>query len=488
MIGKITEFIENKFTSPEKYNVYAHSIHLSEKGYCFIVALDDRDVLVADARYPFNGEEFSADNTTWKIAEETHENGCYMRELFPFTAPVSVMKKDRTFGVGDRLGIATPGHIRVFDDYDAFPVFAQQSIRELRLTGRNYETVLDCVSFAVFRENYTRGFGADGDHLKSEEEVQYAIDCGYSLITLDCSEHIRNDVNEMTLEQVEKEYIPNTALEKKYLGKTFLIEDMQIQFDKEAFMKMNLIYNNAIEFASKIYQKFFVEGKKQLDFEISIDETATPTTPAQHFYVANELQERGVKLDTMAPRFVGEFQKGIDYIGEINLFEKDFAAHAAIARAFGYRISVHSGSDKFSVFAIVGKQTHGCFHVKTAGTNWLEAMKIIAEKNPCLYRKCHKLALEVFEEAKKYYVVTTNLKNVPEIDDIVDEDLPLLFRNNDARQLIHITYGMLLNDMELREPLFTTWRKYQKEYADAIYKHIGKHLRLLYSEVEKQNS
>ena len=136
---------------------YPSSLHALDGAVVYMADAGDRDVLVCEGRPYFGGEE--GVNTF----ELTHEVACTLRKLFPFTAPVRVLGAKRSFGLGDRLGIATPGHIRVISKYDVLPVFAQQSIRELDLTGRTYEDVLDSVSFAVFRENFTRGFGADGD-------------------------------------------------------------------------------------------------------------------------------------------------------------------------------------------------------------------------------------------------------------------------------------------------------------------------------------
>ena len=102
-----------------------------------------------DAR--FVGTQQTAGGTKVLVAPLTHENAAALRERFPFTAPSAVLGKRRTLGVGDRLGIAGPGHLRVFEQYDAYPILAQQSIRELTLTGRTFEDVLDCASFAVFR-------------------------------------------------------------------------------------------------------------------------------------------------------------------------------------------------------------------------------------------------------------------------------------------------------------------------------------------------
>ncbi|MEN6338983.1 MAG: tagaturonate epimerase family protein, partial [Clostridiaceae bacterium] len=387
-------------------------------------------------------------------------------------------------GVGDRLGIATPGHLRVFEQYDALPILAQQSIRELNLTKRTFADVLDSVTFAVFREDFQRGFGADGDHLKTDAEVEYALSNGYTMITLDCSEHIRNDIEAMTNEQVDAAYRANAEWEKIYCSKTFAVEDQQVTFGEQEFRRACLIYAAALDHAVHIYETY-IKGNA-VDFEISIDETMTPTTPAQHYFVASELLRRGVKFATIAPRFCGEFQKGIDYIGNLAQFEAEMRVHAAIARKFGYKLSIHSGSDKFSVFSIIGRLTNGNFHVKTAGTNWLEAMRVVAMTEPALYREVHAFALSVFHEATKYYHVTTDLGKIPALDSLSDAQLPSLFNQNDARQLIHITYGLILNaqdgngDYRFKTRLYHCWRENDTLYYDRLEAHIGRHLALLY--------
>lgn len=479
---QIIAFINKGMPLSEADIVYPHSLHYRDEKACFSADLAGREVLIAESSLGFHGTTFKAGNNEWTLAEQTHENATVLRRLFPFTVPSSVLKYDRSCGVGDRLGIATPGHIRVFQEYDSYPVFAQQSIRELSLTNRTFDDVLDCVSFAVFRENYTRGFGADGNHLKTAEEVAHALSCGYSMITLDCSEHIRSGVSRMTDAQVSAAYSAVPALERKYVGKAFDIEGITFSIDAQSFRRMYLTYYDAIEFAASIYHQLISKKENPPDFEISIDETDTATTPAQHFFVANELLSKNVLPATIAPRFCGDFQKGIDYIGDLTQFEMEFKVHAAIARKFGYKLSIHSGSDKFSVFAAIGKYTGGCFHLKTAGTSWLEAMRIIAQYNPTLYRRCHHFALEeAFATAKKYYHVTTNLANIPPLDTLSDEELPALFENNNARQLIRITYGQILSEPTLRKSLFDTWHTYREEYADALHAHIGKHLALIYS-------
>ena len=222
------------------------------------------------------------------------------------------------------------------------------------------------------------------------------------------------------------------------------MEGYHLVFSDMAFKRMCLIYDRAIDYAAEIYRRFFINSRP-CDFEVSIDETATPTSPAQHFFVASELTARGIRPASIAPRFCGEFQKGIDYIGDLLQFEEEFAMHAAIARHFGYKLSIHSGSDKFSIFPIVGKYTRGHFHVKTTGTSWLVAMRIIAVHEPVLYREIHAYALSVFTEARRYYQVTADLNRIPPITSLPDDQLPDLFLQGDARQLIYITYGSILS-------------------------------------------
>ncbi|MDR2445411.1 MAG: tagaturonate epimerase family protein [Spirochaetaceae bacterium] len=464
------------------FDAYEKSINKIGSYLVFMAKEGDETVIIAQ-REGTPGEPWfiGKDLGDGKVrASLTHENAETLRKLFPFTAPVRVLRHDRSFGVGDRLGIAVFGHIRLFEEYDAYPVFAQQSIRELNLTNRTFEDVLDTVTFAVFREGFKKGFGADGDHLKTFKDVEYALSLGFSMITLDCSDHIKNDVTEKNTPPLPKHYAD------KYLDKKFDIgEGISLSFSEGELKTTLAIYGEAINFAANMYTRFLKDGRYKADLEISIDETLAPTTPLQHFFVARELIDAGVSFVTLAPRFCGEFQKGIDYIGDLARFEEEINIHAVIARHFNYKLSIHSGSDKFSVFPSIGRETRGVFHVKTAGTNWLEAMRIVAMTDPDLYREVHTYALSAFSEAVKYYHVTTDLSKIPDVSTLKDEDLPALFDQNNARQLIHITYGLILNkknadgSFAFKDRLYKLWKNHEAEYAAALIKHIGKHLDLL---------
>lgn len=466
------------FLSRNNFELYQASLNKIGENTVCMVHDDTKDYLLDGGTGKFFGETKDG----WTLCPLSHENAVVLRSVFDFTSPKPVLREKCSFGVGDRLGIATDGHIEVFEKYDAYPVFVQQSIRELNLTGRTYEDVLDCVSFAVYKNGFKKPFGADGDHLKTAADIEYALRLGFTMITLDCSEHISSSAASLSSEDLKNVELPNEISDIYLTKKLNVGEGLTIEFDENELKRAYLIYRKAIDFACEMFDKY-ITGK--VDFEISIDETETPTTPLQHFFVANELIRRGVKVTTVAPRFCGEFQKGIDYIGDVMQFEKELKSHCIIARHFGYKISVHSGSDKFSVFPLIGKYTEGTFHVKTAGTNWLEAMKVIAQTEPTLYREIHAFALENFNEATKYYHVTTDLTKIPALETLSDDELPSLFLQNDARQLIHITYGLILSAQNpdgsflFHDRLYKAWRIHSEEYKAALYTHISHHLDLL---------
>lgn len=483
---KFIKLLPNSVNFDES-GIYPRSVNKVGNGFVFALKSNNIDYLVAthDLSNNFQGENYHLDNIKYVVALPNYVNMNRLRNLLPFTKAKPVLREKRSFGLGDRLGLAGEGHLRVMEKYDVYPILAQQSMRELNLTNRSYADVMDAASLAVFKFGFKKGFGADGDHLKTKEDIKYALDLGFTMITLDTSDYIKNDVNKMSDEEVLKA-VSLTPYEKDtYLNKTFKIDQFEISFNEVELKRAVLIYRDSINYATDIYNTFFKDNH-EVDFELSIDETATPTELNQHFYIANELYKNDVVLTTIAPRFHGEFQKGIDYIGDIALFERELKVHVAISEHFGYKLSIHSGSDKFSIFEIIGRETAGHFHVKTAGTNWLEALLVVAIEDPSLYREIHEFALESFADATKLYYVTTNLANIPKLNELSDQQLPSLFKNNDARQLLHITYGHILtaknrdDSLRFKNRLYGVWTKYSNTYANMLEKHIGRHLELLF--------
>ncbi|MBF6979164.1 tagaturonate epimerase family protein [Aerococcaceae bacterium zg-BR22] len=433
----------------------------------------------------FEGEDIEPGR---KIAPTNHANRLVLNRYFDYTNPRAFGTSISTLGLGDRLGLAGFGQLQAVSDLKIRPILAQQSIRELDLTERKFEDVLDAAAFAVYQAGYTKGFGADGDHLKLEKDIEYAIGVGMSMLTLDCSDYIDNEVPEYSLEMLEEKYVElvdeatRQHYEETYLNRTFDVEGQVIEFSREALLYNAVQYHRAIEYMIHVYNTYVKTVDRAIDFEISIDETMTVTSPESHFFVANELHHHDVVVTSLAPRFVGEFQKGIDYIGEVEAFETDFDAHARIARHFGYKVSVHSGSDKFSVFPVVAKCTNGLFHVKTAGTNWLEAVRLVAQKDPKFFREMYAFADEHFPEAQKYYHITPDLSKIKPIDTVSDAELPEYLNDDNARQLLHVTYGLLLTEKDVegnyvfKNRFYQLMHEYLEDYAALLADHIGKHL------------
>ena len=456
-----------------------------------LVVLGEKAGVLAD---PFKGKTFH-DASTLKVCDLTLENTQCLMDLFPFTKPIPLLRKWTTIGTGDRLGLATPGHLRAVNKFPVRPVLAQQSVRENIQTGRNFPGVIQDAAWGVFLENYQKGYGADGDHLKTFQEIKSALDAGVSMVTLDLSEKLNPKAFEFSKEMLDREFQEAVdAEEMKVLSHLFLEKEFhlkgpqgecRIQFNEEELKRNVLLYQKAIDFTEEAYE-FIVSQtghRPTIDFEISIDETPFPTTPENHLFFVIQATQRGVQLDSLAPRFVGEFQKGIDYIGDLRTFREQYLKHSLIAQHYGnYKISIHSGSDKFTVFPEIGRLSKGGFHLKTAGTSWLEAVRLIAEIAPPLYRQMHEYALSVFKDAAKLYHVTTDLEKIPDVHRLKDQELVSLLDEVDSRQLLHITYGYLLNAKTpegadlFRNRFFHVLTQFEEEYWSLLERHIEKHL------------
>lgn len=480
--------------------LYAGSVHAANGCVLFIAKiLGEKFLWIVEKDAAADSSEFEGKVMTLtghriRKAPLSCHNARTLRRWFPFTRPIAFGRTGVSIGLGDRLGIAGPGHLQIIRKTKARPVLAQQSIRELNLTGRSYEDVLDSATWAVFQEGYHQGFGADGDHLKTAAEVRQALDLEFSMITLDCSEQIDNRVGSLAKSEITAAYLalPQTLrdeLEALYLDKAFYAGGQELFFDAMTLRELVLIYHQAIGFIRHIYVDVIKPYQREIDFEVSIDETLTATTPEAHYFVAAELERHGIAAASLAPRFCGEFQKAIDYIGDIGQFKQEFSLHAAIADHFGYRLSIHSGSDKLSVYPIIGEATNERVHVKTAGTSWLEALKVIASKKPALFREIYAFALAHFAEATAYYHVTTDLSKLPDAAAMPDTDLKSILQQPEGRQLLHITYGLVLTaknadgSYRFRDALYKTLDVEEQAYADTLFLHIQKHLLSLGVEV-----
>jgi hypothetical protein len=181
----------------------------------------------------------------------------------------------------------------------------------------------------------------------------------------------------------------------------------------------------------------------------------------------------GVRFTSLAPRFIGRFEKGVDYIGDLDALDAELAKHAAVTHHFGtYKLSLHSGSDKFSVYPLVAKHWGERIHVKTAGTSYLEALRVLASHEADLFLKIYDLGRECYEVDKRTYHVSAELDKLPNT-----QDLPSLLNDFHAREVLHVTFGSAIGKfgVELRSALI----KHETAYYDGLRTHFEKHLNLL---------
>ncbi len=428
------------------------------------------------------GRDGEAAGFAVRIGRTTPQNARLLQDFVPWTRPVSLRNRRTTFGCGDRLGLATAGHVRAIRRYAVAPVLAQQSIRELTLTRRTFRNVVDDVAFLVFQEGWSNGFGADGDHLKTIEDIDTALDAGMTMITLDVSERMNAEAAQWDAERVARAFAEfpgdlRRVVLDRYADRDFDVEGHALHLSAAEVRRCLVMYGHALEFAGVVFNHLRKRRGERFDLELSIDETTAPTLPEHHYFIARELERRGVVVSSLAPRFIGEFQKGIDYRGDLGEFERHLIVHCAIARAAGgYKISVHSGSDKFAVYPAIGRHTRLRVHVKTAGTSWLEALRTIAMTAPGLFRRIHQRAFEFLPEARRYYHITPDLEAVPDVSKMPDAALPGLLDHDDERQVLHVSYGGILHQPGIGPEFFAVMKRNETAYIGNLVRHFTRHL------------
>jgi hypothetical protein len=184
-----------------------------------------------------------------------------------------------------------------------------------------------------------------------------------------------------------------------------------------------------------------------------------------------------VRWVSLAPRYTGRFEKGVDYIGDQRRFESSFARHAAAARLFGpYKLSLHSGSDKFSIYPMAARLAGDLIHLKTAGTSYLEALRAVASADSTLFREILHFALGRYAADRASYHVSAETSRVADVSDWADNRLVSLLDEFDARQVLHVTFGSVIQDARLRERLFAALRSSEELYYEMLQAHFQKHL------------
>lgn len=412
-------------------------------------------------------------NKSFRIIEKK-DAPAILRKTFSFLNPV-IAGNRTSFGFGDRTGFATIGHIRAVKGSGFFPVFAQQSARELERTGRTFYDVIDDAVMWCFVEGWSEGFGADADHAKNIDVLEKAISAGYTYFTIDPSDKIKKSQNFSA-----RDIKDLATYLKNYSGKTIHIEDgFSFVFDDEKIANLSFVYGDALDFIEECF-RVISERKRDFDFEVSIDETSVSTSPEAHIFIVMELQRRKIGFNSIALRFPGRFEKGIDYIGDVDMFCRELVVHNKIRNYFGpYKISLHSGSDKFSVYKLFKEIVGEMFHVKTSGTSWIQAMKTIAAVDRNFFVECLEEFVKQFEKNSISYEISADMSKI-DFEKIKKENIDELFSDKHLRQLIHISYGTILGSgNKLKNDFYDAIEKNLKLYLQFVEEHLKKHIALL---------
>jgi hypothetical protein len=420
----------------------------------------------------------------------------------PNENPPTALGLKPSFGFGDRLGLATPGHVAALKrcGQGILPIFAQQSIREMSRTNRTPRQVMDDALSGARQAGYTAVQGADGDHLKTPADVDRTADAGFVFFTIDPSGEVDSSADRYTPEELGKKFelvskqifwLPEYEAKKIKLS-TGAIIDFTPAVCRRAAVKYGRAIAMAVDLSGHIKQTA-ERLNKSYEIELSVDETPLPTTLAEHFIIADQCLKAGMKLISLAPRFIGEFEKGVDYKGDVAALEKSFTDHSAIARQLGpYKLSLHSGSDKISIYPALARATAGLFHVKTAGTSYLEALRVVARVDPALFRRVIALARSRYDTDRATYHVSASLATIPPAEEITDNrllektylglwsDQPGGTGLSDpGRQIVHTTFGSVLCDPALGPTVKQVVRENRPLYSQILDEHFGMHLEAL---------
>lgn len=484
------------------YHTYPRSVSAAGNATFFLVGSDEashsgvsaaheggkRLAVLAPADDPvfnaFAGEFVPSGAQTLLLAPLSPANAAALRSVLTWLQPQPLGLRTSA-GTGDRLGLATPGHVRAMRKAKGVsPIFAQQSIRENARTGRIPQEVIDDAMWGVFQEGWREGYGADADHLKTPADAEVTAAAGYTFFTLDPGDHVDDSAHTATHQELQEKYqaLPWAALESSpealrslYLGRAHDLDGLSVTFDEEGLLRAAGKYARAVAHAASMYRHLDAILNRPWELEVSVDETATPTSHLEHLYIASELKRLGVRWVSLAPRYVGEFEKGVDYIGDLDVFRKDFSGHAAIARAVGpYKLSIHSGSDKFSIYPITVAETRGVVHLKTAGTSYLEGLRAIARVEPGLFRTVYELAFLRYPEDRASYHVSAELSRAPQPGSLQDNQLPRVLDQFDAREMLHVTFGSALARFgaDIKRALAAN----EEDHYAALEAHFDRHL------------
>ena len=292
-----------------------------------------------------------------------------------------------SFGVGDRFAHQAKSQLAAFQRLQragvtVAPVW-NKSNREHTFIGSHPDSVRAAALVAINALGWTGAWHTDADHIRLETVDRFIPSCDF--FTIDVAEAIGKPAPDDQVAAFigrHPELIGTLNIPRLSEPLTATRADVENAASK---------YLLAAQEAARIYRHICAaKGEANVIAEVSMDETDLPQTPPELLIILAALADEKVRVQTIAPKFTGRFNKGVDYVGDLAVFEREFnddlavIAHA-IARyglPANLKLSLHSGSDKFSLYPIIRQAmqaTGAGIHIKTAGTNWLEELVGLSE-------------------------------------------------------------------------------------------------------------
>ena len=405
-----------------------------------------------------------------------------------------------TFGMGDRFGLQGEAQLRAVlaaqqGGIAVAPVW-NKSFREHSLIGTEPHRVREEADAAVTALGYSGDYFVDADHITMKTVDLFIASSDF--FTLDVAENLGSPPS-------QPEKAQRFAARLGELGEVDLGGSAnRLVFDAKTIDEIVGIYGGAVETASALYQQIL--SQKDADsfaVEVSMDETEVPQQPKELLGILCLLALEGIPVQTIAPKFSGRFNKGVDYVGALEQFRMEFEADLLVVQhATGHfglpaslKLSVHSGSDKFSLYPIIREllSQHGAgLHIKTAGTTWLEEVIGLAEAGgaglECV-KQLYRDALGRLEELTAPYstVLDIDPSKLPTRDEAANwsgKQVVLMLEHNpqhpafnpSLRQLFHVAFKLAaqmderyLDLLRTHAPLVNQ-RVYNNLYANHLLK------------------
>jgi hypothetical protein len=371
-----------------------------------------------------------------------------------------------TIGVGDRFAHQGKAQLRAcqmlaHDGVDVSPVW-NKSNREHSFIGSEPSSVLNAAREAVIGLGWTKGWHVDADHIRLETVDRFIPHSDF--FTIDVADSIGQPAAPEAVQAfVERHPELIGAISIPKIESPFQTTRAEIERIAGKFLL-------AVQDAGKIY-RYIAEQKGAGRFiaEVSMDETDTPQTPPELLVILAAIADEGIPVQTVAPKFTGRFNKGVDYVGDLVQFEKEFhddlAVIAYAIERYGLpanlKLSVHSGSDKFSLYPIIRRtllKFGAGVHVKTAGTTWLEELIGLAEAGGealALAKEIYAYSIAHVDELTIPYasVIDIDRAKLPSAEEVNawtsdqytgalrhDQQHPLF--NSSLRQLLHVAFKL----------------------------------------------